>query len=66
MVGSANAMGNFQCQGVRLIGTVVVQGATVLAVDAVGGGAVFLSPIISVFSLLSCPIQTEILSQRAV
>ena len=62
---------DFQCRGVLLIWIVVGQGPTVLAVGTGGGlfghffsGLLFLSSYS--LSLGDCPIQTEILSQRAV
>ena len=63
-------LGNFQCRGVLLIWMVVGKGPTVLSVGA-GGSCldIFLSSIICFSfspSLRDGPIQTEILSQRAV
>ena len=62
---------NFQCRGILLVWKIVGQGPTVLAVGAGQGGLdIFFSHLsfLSSFSLSlgDGPIQTEILSQRAV
>ena len=62
---------NFQCRGVLLTWITVGQGPTVLAVGAGGCGLdIFFSHLSFLFSFSLClgdgPIQTEILSQRAV
>ena len=62
---------NFQCRAVILIWIIVRQGSIALAIGAGGGGLdVFFSPQSFLFSfslsLGGGPIQTEILSQRAV
>ena len=61
---------NFQCRGVLLMWLIVEQGPIALAVGA-GGGCLDIFSLVYLFSLLSPslgggPIQTEILSQRAV
>ena len=61
---------NFQCRGVLLIWIRVEQGRTALAMGA-GGGCLDIFTLVYHFSFLSPslgdgPIQTEILSQRAV
>ena len=62
---------NFQCRGVLLTWITVGQGPIVLAVGAGGGGLdIVFSHLSLLFSFSLClgdgPIQTEILSQRAV
>ena len=57
---------NFQCWGVLLVWIIVGQGPIVLAVGA-GGGCLDIFSLISFsLSLGDGPIETEILSQRAV
>ena len=59
----------FQCRGILLIWIIVVKGPTVLVVGADGVVWTFFSHLsfLSSFSLSmgDCPVQTEILSQRA-
>ena len=63
-------LGNFQCQGILLIWIMEEQGPVVLEVSA-GGGCLGIFSFACHFSCFSLslgdgPIQTEILSERAV
>ena len=58
---------DFQCHRVLLIWIIEGQGPTALAVGAYGGVClVYHFPLFISLSLMDDPIQTEILSQRAV
>ena len=57
---------NIQSRSVLLIWIIVGQGSTVLAVGAGGGCLIFFSRLYFLFSLKLGPIETKILSQRAV